>query len=91
MIGVIEAEQKEKDGTKERNDRLIAVAVQSRRHENVRSLKELPEELLREIEHFFISYNELKGKEFMPLGRFGPKRALKLLKQGIRSKKKGRR
>jgi inorganic pyrophosphatase len=89
LIGVIEAEQKEKGGGKERNDRLIAVAVQSRRHERVRSLKELPEELLREIEHFFISYNELKGKEFVPLGRFGPKRALKLLKQGIRSKKKG--
>jgi inorganic pyrophosphatase len=62
LIGVIEAEQREKDGTKERNDRLIAVAVQSRRHENVRSLKEVPEEFLREIEHFFISYNDSRAK-----------------------------
>jgi len=46
-------------------------------------LDELPKQLLLEIEHFFISYNELKGKEFIPLGRFGPKRALKLVKQGI--------
>ena len=64
---------------RERNDRLIAVAAQSRRHQSVQSLKELPEELLREIEHFFISYNQLKEKEFVRLGRFGPKRALKLV------------
>ena len=69
LIGVIE------DGSEERNDRLIAVAAESRRHQSVQSLKELPEELLREIEHFFISYNQLKEKEFAPLGRFGPKRA----------------
>ena len=42
----------------ERNDRLIAVAVHSRRHQQVQSLDELPKELL------LISYNELKGKEF---------------------------
>ena len=46
LIGVIEAKQKEKGKTAERNDRLIAVAVESRRHQNVRSLNELPEELL---------------------------------------------
>ena len=61
---MIEAKQKEKDSAQERNDRLIAVAVHSRRHQQVQSLDELPKELLLEIEHFFISYNELKGKEF---------------------------
>jgi inorganic pyrophosphatase len=83
LIGVIEAKQKEKDSKEERNDRLIAVAVHSRRNQKVKSLAELPEELLVEIEHFFISYNELKEKEFVPLGRYGPKRALKLVKKGI--------
>ena len=72
LVGVIEAKQKEKGGEEERNDRLIAVAVHSRRHRKVRSLDELPDELLVEIEHFFISYNELKEKEFVPLGRFDP-------------------
>ncbi len=67
LIGVIEAKQKEKGKTAERNDRLIAVAVESRRHQNVRSLNELPEELLREIEQFFVSDNPLKDKEFIPL------------------------
>jgi inorganic pyrophosphatase len=37
-----------------------------------------------EIEHFFISYNEMKGKHFKPLGRYGPKRAKKSIAAGIR-------
>ncbi|MFN8470923.1 MAG: inorganic diphosphatase [Anaerolineae bacterium] len=36
LIGVIEAEQSE-DGKKERNDRLIAVAAQSREHKDIES------------------------------------------------------
>lgn len=40
------------------------------------------DQLLDEVEHFFISYHEAKGKKFKPLGRFGPKRARKLVKQG---------
>jgi inorganic pyrophosphatase len=42
LVGVIEAKQKEKDSAQERNDRLIAVAVHSRRHQQVQSLDELP-------------------------------------------------
>jgi inorganic pyrophosphatase len=86
LVGVIEAEQKENKQT-ERNDRLIAVAVKSRRHENIRTLKELPEQLLLEIEHFFISYNAVKGKQFKPRGRHGPRRALEIAQQGARRAK----
>jgi inorganic pyrophosphatase len=81
LIGVIEAEQTE-DGKTERNDRLISVAANSRLHQDVRSLDDLNPRLLEEIEHFFISYNAIKGKEFKPLGRFGPERALSLIEQG---------
>lgn len=83
LVGVIEAEQIE-DGRKERNDRLIGVAVKSRRHENVRALRGLPKQLLMEIEHFFVSYNAVKGKKFKPLGRHGPRRALQIVRQGAR-------
>ena len=86
LIGVIIAEQTE-DGNTERNDRLIAVAVQSRRHENVKALSELPKQLLTEIEHFFVSYNEVKGKRFKPLGRYGPARALALVRTGEKAAK----
>jgi inorganic pyrophosphatase len=41
LIGVIEAEQTEEDGMT-RNDRLIAVAAESRQHKHVRSLRTSP-------------------------------------------------
>ena len=83
LIGVIEAEQTEEDGETTRNDRLIAVASDARNHKAVRSLGQLNENLVDEIEHFFVSYNEMKGKAFKPLGRFGPKRAQKLIEEGV--------
>jgi inorganic pyrophosphatase len=84
LIGVIEAEQTERDGETTRNDRLIAVAAESRTHEGVRSLLKLDDQLVKEIEHFFISYNEIKGKAFKPLGRFGPQRAKKVIEAGVK-------
>lgn len=81
LIGVIEAEQTEK-GETTRNDRLLAVAAASRAHKQARSLNSLNETLLDEIEHFFVSYNEIKNKVFKPLGRSGPQRALELIKAG---------
>ena len=85
LLGVIEAEQTEK-GKTERNDRLIAVAVNSRTNGHLKSLDDLNEKLVDEIEHFFVSYNGAKGKKFKPLGRFGPDRARKLVKQANRKR-----
>lgn len=93
VIGVIEAEQTERDGETTRNDRLIAVASESRTHRDINSLRDLNDQLIAEIEHFFVSYNEIKGKEFAPLGRFGPERARKLVQEAARrtrGKKSGR-
>jgi inorganic pyrophosphatase len=81
LIGVIVAEQTEA-GQTTRNDRLIAVAENSRNHREVRSLDQLSKNMLDEIEHFFVSYNQMKGKQFKPLGRFGPDRAGKLVEEG---------
>jgi inorganic pyrophosphatase len=50
---------------------LIAVSAESYRHKKVRSLEDLGEQLLSEIEQFFISYNAMHGKQFKPLGRHG--------------------
>ncbi len=82
LLGVIEAEQTERDGVTTRNDRLVGVASESRLLREVKTLAGLGENLLDEIEHFFISYNDIKGKEFKPLGRFGAARALKLVEEG---------
>jgi inorganic pyrophosphatase len=90
LIGVIEANQTE-EGRTTRNDRLIAVAADSRNHTHIRFLGDLNANLVHEIERFFISYNETKGKQFVLLGRFGPERAIKLINiaaKKFRSKKK---
>jgi inorganic pyrophosphatase len=84
LLGVVEAEQTEEDGETTRNDRLIAVAANARNHREVRALDQLGANLLDEIEHFFVSYNEMKGKKFEPLGRFGPERARQLVEAGAR-------
>lgn len=82
LIAVIEAEQTERDGETTRNDRLIAVAAESNTHRDVRALADLNEILMDEIEHFFISYNQMKGKTFQPLGRFSHVKAARVVEQG---------
>lgn len=81
LVGVIEAMQI-KDRRKERNDRLIAIANKSEVFGNVASLADLNPKFLEQIEHFFISYNQIEGKQFKPLKRSGPKSAARLIKQG---------
>ena len=81
LIGVIEAEQTE-EGKTIRNDRLIAVAEASRDHRDVRALDQLNSNVVEEIEHIFISYNAIRGRQFKPLGRHGPERARKLVEVG---------
>ena len=74
LIGVMEADQTE-DGETTRNDRLIGVAAASHDHRDIRHLDQLNANLLGEIEHFFVSYNSAKGKEFTIRARHGPDRA----------------
>ncbi|HEX8888795.1 MAG TPA: inorganic diphosphatase [Pyrinomonadaceae bacterium] len=91
LVAVIEALQTERDGETIRNDRLIAVASESRTHKTVRTLADLNDVLMDEVEHFFISYNQIKGKEFAPQGRHGPIKAAKLVEEGIRRFKRKKR
>jgi inorganic pyrophosphatase len=81
LVGVIEAEQTEKDGKKDRNDRLLAVATRAHTHADVKTLEDLRPRMVDEIEHFFRSYNQMKV--FTPTGRGGPVRALEIVQAGI--------
>jgi inorganic pyrophosphatase len=87
LLGVIEAEQTEK-GETQRNDRLIAVSANSRTNGHLKTLSDLNDKFIDEIEHFFISYNAAKGKKFKPLGRSGPDRATELVRKASRTTKK---
>jgi inorganic pyrophosphatase len=83
LVGVIEGEQTEK-GKTERNDRLIAVSETSHTHSDVRSIKDLNESLLHEVEQFFVNYHANDGAEFKVLGCKGPGAAGKHLKRAHR-------
>ena len=82
LIGVMEAEQTE-DGRTNRNDRLIAVAANSRDFSEVKKLEDLNSNMLKEIEQFFITYNKERGKKFRVLRTRGPRQALKLVKKSL--------
>ncbi|ALW85001.1 hypothetical protein AUC43_07785 [Hymenobacter sedentarius] len=79
LIGALEIEQEEKDGQTVRNDRLLAVAADSREHKSIHTIANLSGEMLHEIEHFFVSYNQVKGQSLKVLRRVGPERAHALL------------
>jgi len=83
LIGVIEADQTEQDGTSTRNDRLLAVASRAHTHADVNTIDDLRPKMVDEIEHFFSSYNQTKGKKFTPKSRGGPQRALDLVQAGM--------
>jgi inorganic pyrophosphatase len=90
ILGVMNAEQTE-DGKKEENDRLFAAAIHSYQHEDLRSITDVSQTLLSQVEAFFVSYNRQRGKHFKVIAVRGPKRAAKLLKAGMRAflKEKG--
>ena len=82
LLGAIEAGQEGDEGGMERNDRLIAVAVKSRVHAELASLDDLSDRLIAEIEHFFESYNAMRDRIFVPVGRAGPAKARRLVEEG---------
>jgi inorganic pyrophosphatase len=87
IIGVIEAKQTD-GGKPQTNDRLLGVAVHSYDHEDLKTIRDVSETMLAQVEEFFISYNKQRGKTFKITGAGGPKKAIKFLKSGIRRRKK---
>jgi inorganic pyrophosphatase len=86
LIGVIFAEQTE-DGKKETNDRLLGAAIHSYDHEHLTTIDDVSKTLLSQLEEFFVSYNKQRGKRFKIAGTGGPRKAIKLLKAGIKRRK----
>ena len=87
IVGVIEAEQTE-HGKTVRNDRLLAVAIHSYSHEKVKSIDEIEDSLLDQVEQFFVNYNKQRGKKFKVKHCGGPKRAMEAIEQGMKQFKK---
>jgi inorganic pyrophosphatase len=83
LLGVIQAEQTEPDSEPVRNDRLIAVADESYEHKGVDHIEQIHDNLMREIEHFFVSYNQISGVQYELKGTFGPEQAREVVERGI--------
>jgi len=83
-IGVIRAEQEERDGRVVRNDRILAVAVGAHDYRDVKTIADVSDHFLKEVEHFFVSYHEAEGSAFRCKGVEGPAAALELIRSAIR-------
>lgn len=84
LIGIIEGEQV--DGKKRvRNDRLVAIAEANHMYANIRKLKDLPDQFLKELQDFFVNYHRLEGKEYKLLGCRSAETALMLIKKAQRA------
>lgn len=81
VLGVLTAEQTEKGGKKERNDRFVAVSDCSVLYKSLDNIKDLNKSMIQEIEHFFIDYNKHEGKEFRPIKWQGAKKAIEMIKK----------
>ena len=80
LIGVLKAVQTEKK-KKIRNDRFIAIPVQSTTFKKIETANNLSHNTVEELEQFFINYNKAEGKTFKPLNMLSAKEAIKLLKK----------
>jgi inorganic pyrophosphatase len=89
LIGVLEIRQRRGKERWRRNDRFLSVATQAHAHQHLRTLADLLEHLLDEVEAFFLHYASVNGKRLEVLARKGPQRAERLLKAGARRFKRG--
>jgi inorganic pyrophosphatase len=83
LLGVMEASQT-KQGKTMRNDRFIATARKMKGVCQPRSIKGLSDDILEQIEHFFVSYNEIEGKKFKLLRLSDEPAARKLIEKAHR-------
>ncbi|MGN6396830.1 MAG: inorganic diphosphatase [Mucilaginibacter sp.] len=82
IIGALQAEQTERDGSTVRNDRFIGIPEVSQLFPDVTDIDGLPQSILNQLESFFKNYNEQAGKIFKVVKRLSAKKAAKVLSDG---------
>jgi inorganic pyrophosphatase len=88
VLGIVKVEQEE-EGEKVRNDRVIAVHLNTRMYSSANDINDLPEGLVKEIVNFFESYNKVSEDLFNALGNGGPEEAIKLIQDSIKKAENG--
>jgi len=80
VIGAIKVNQTERNGSTMRNDRYFVVPEVSTLFKDIRSLVQLPDEIVNQLESFFKNYNEQAGKKFEVLERVEAQEAYQMIK-----------
>ncbi len=84
LIGALEVEQANAvTRVRERNDRLIAVPLESVTMESVESVHDLSERTRAEFQHFFAAAVTFEHKDLKILGWLGPDEAARLLQMAM--------
>jgi inorganic pyrophosphatase len=86
LIGVLEAEETEA-GRVERNDRLLAIPLHSRRFA-AKNLDDLKPAFLENVSQFWINKAKLEGKTFKIVGHGEPSAAIEFVRRTARAAKK---
>ena len=84
-LGVVEMDQEDQGGKRERNDRVIVMPAWHDRVGEFENASDLPERLREEIEQFFLSTTFFSAKKPKILGWKGPKRASSTIKESNKS------
>jgi inorganic pyrophosphatase len=79
-VGILEVEQ-QKNGKKERNDRVFAVPDRSPLETDLKDIRHLPSRAHHELEQFFLATNALEDKQLKFLGWRGPGHAVKTIQR----------
>lgn len=80
LLGVMEVEQT-RNGTTERNDRLLAAADSALLFSHLSTVDDLPAPFRNELSTFFATYHALQGATHRTLAWSGPERAQTLIDQ----------
>ncbi|HSZ35406.1 MAG TPA: inorganic diphosphatase [Puia sp.] len=83
IVGILEANQTERNGKTVRNDRIIAVWALSSQYKDFLDVEDLSLQTLHEVKNFFIQYNLLAGKKFESLGWKNSEEATKIIRSQI--------
>ena len=82
LLGLLRAHQIDQ-GRNVRNDRFVAVPATPVNVPKQRDLRDVARDQLDALENFFVVYNQLQGRKFVPERREGAQAARKALQQGM--------
>jgi inorganic pyrophosphatase len=70
---------------KGQDDKILSVALNDPNYMHVEELKDLPPHMLREVEHFFLTYKNLEAKDVHSDGWQGKEEALAFIEECIQA------